>query len=169
MIRHARALVGRASDSSVLVNRVRPAIAGSIICASGASIVRSLAGARQRTAAGRANEPFERVVSESRLIRAFSSLFTVPAAVRHEARVVRLLDPIVGLDLRDRIRAAASTILAAVATHTVLMGVLGVRVHGLGWATRTALVATSAVALLWPQPFAAAWRNRTSTRDPGRP
>jgi hypothetical protein len=176
MTRNAVDLVSRASESSTVVNRVRSVIAGSVVCTFAASAVRSLAGARQRMVVGLrgtgsalppgfASQRLEGMVSDSRVVRALSSLLTVPATVPREAQVVHLLDPILGLDLPGRMRVAACTILAAVATHTLLMAVLAVPVHEVGWAMRAALAAASAIVMRWPEPFAAAWQDRTSNPD----
>jgi hypothetical protein len=180
MTRNAADLLRRASESSTVVDRIRPAIAGSVVCASASAVLRSLAGARHRivvglhssgsaSRTGPASHRLEGMVGDSRVVRAFWSLFTVPAALPRESGVARLLDPIVALDLPGRVRAAACTILAAVATHTLLMAALGVHVHALGWTIRAALVAGCAIVLRFPASFAAAWSDRRTIRGVRHP
>jgi hypothetical protein len=100
------------------------------------------------------------VMSTSRLARLLSSLVMAPVIASRQARVRRLLDPLVSQDLPAKIRTGSCAIVVAVLTHTVLLAVLGVPVQALGWSTRAALLAAGVIGLRWPGPFAAAWRDR---------
>jgi hypothetical protein len=126
---------------------------------------------RQRIAAGlgdpwsdqaeiREVERVRTLLSTSRIARVLSFLIMAPVVASREARVRRLLAPLATLDLPARIRTGGCTIIVAVATHTVLLAVLGVPVHTLGWSTRAGLLAAGLIGLRWPEPFAAAWTDR---------
>ena len=167
--------VRRAIDSSAVVHLVRPAIAGSAVCASAASVGRWLQRTQQRIVVGlggrwsarqgvRTNQQLDAMAADSRVIGALSSLLTAASVARREAGVTRLLDLMLGLDLLERIRISGCIIVVAVMTHTVLLAVLGVAVHEVGWGIRAGLVVGCVVPVRWPGPFAAAWRDKTAHR-----
>jgi CBS domain containing-hemolysin-like protein len=162
----------RAIDSSAVVRLIRPAIAGSAVCAAAASALRSLrrtregivvgvGGRRSARQAVRTNQQLDAMAADSRVIDALSSLLTAPSVARREAGAARLLDLVLGLDLLERIRISAYIIVVAVMTHTVLLAVLGVPVHEVGWGIRAGLLVGCVILVRWPESFAAAWRDRT--------
>jgi hypothetical protein len=169
----------RALDTSVVIECMRPAIAGSAVCAGGAAAIRWLKAIGARIAAASsatrsagesldATRRLETMASESRVVAALSSVFAAPSIALREAGVVRLVQPLVDLDLSNRIRVVGCITLVAVITHTLLLALLRAPVHGVGWGIRVALVAASAMVVRWPDPFAAAWQDRDSNRDTRR-
>jgi hypothetical protein len=171
--------VRRAIDSSAVVRVIRPPIAGSAACAAAASAVRWLRRTREAIVVGvglrrsarqtvRTDQQLDAMAADSRVMGALSSLLTAPSVARREARAARLLDLMLGLDLLERIRISGCIIVVAVMTHTVLLAVLGVPVHEVGWGIRAGLVVGCVILVRWPGPFAAAWRDRTAHRARGR-
>jgi hypothetical protein len=163
----------RAVDSSALVHLIRPVIAGSAACAAAASALRRLRRTRERIVVGlggrwssqqalRASQRLDAIASDSRVVGQFSSWLAAPSVAWREARVTRLLVPVLGLDLLERVRMSGCIILMAAITHAVLLAVLGVPVHALGWWIRAGLVGVCVIVVRWPGPFAAAWRDRYS-------
>jgi hypothetical protein len=170
----------RALDASVVVARVRPAVAGSVVWAAGAAAIRRLraigdaitaasSAAQLRRGSLDAPRQFDRMASESGLVAALSSVLAAPSIALREAGVFRLLQPLLDLDLSNRIRVVGCITLVAVITHTLLLALLRVPVHGLGWGMRVALVAASTVAIRWPEPIAAAWSDRFPKRGHVKP
>lgn len=100
------------------------------------------------------------VLSTSRLANLLSSLVMAPVIASRQARVRRFLNPLVSQDLPAKIRTGGCAIIVAVLTHTVLLFVLSVPVYALGWGFRGALLAAGMIALRWPEPIAAAWKDR---------
>jgi hypothetical protein len=165
----------RAIDASVVAGRVRPAVAGSVVCAGGAAVIRRVkaigariaaasSGARLRRESLDAPRRFDRMASESGLVLALSSVLAAPSIALREAGVVRLLQPYLDLHLSNRVRVIGCITLVAVITHTVLLPLLRGPVHGLGWGIRIALVAASVIAIRSPEPIAAAWSERFPKR-----
>ena len=109
----------------------------------------------------RTRERIEALAANSRVMGALSLILTAPALAAREARVRRLLDPLLGLDLPARLRIGAFVSLVAVATHTILLALLGVPVHALGWGVRAGLFVAGAIVLRRPGVLAAAWIART--------
>ena len=168
----------RAIDSSAVVRLIRPAIAGSAVCAAAASALQWLRRTRERIVAGleggwsaqqaaRTRRQLDAIASGSRVIGALASLLTAPSAALREAGAARLLDPILGLDLRERVRMLACLGVVAVITHTVLLAGVGVPVHEVGWWIRVGLVIICVIVVRWPEPVAAAWRDRTAHLQKG--
>ncbi len=163
----------RAIDSSAVVRLIRPVIAGSAVCAAAASALRWLRRTRERIVVGlggrwssqqalRASQRLDAIASDSRVVGQFSSWLAAPSVAWREARVTRLLVPILGLDLLERVRMSGCIVLMAVITHAVLLAVLGIPVHVAGWGIRACLAAVCVIVVRWPGPFAAAWRDRYS-------
>lgn len=124
---------------------------------------RMAVGLGERWSAQQERREFERVkvvMSTSRLAGVLSALVMAPVIASRQARVRRLLDPVISQDLPAKIRTGSCAIIVAVLTHTVLLAVLGVPVQTLGWSTRAILLAAGLIGLRWPGPFAAAWKDR---------
>ena len=165
-------------DSSAVVVASRTMAEGSAACVAGAAAVRWLRRTRERIVVGlggrwsgeqevRTTEQIEALGADSRVVAALSSLATAASAARHGTRVRRLLDPVLSLDLLARVRMAGGVVVIAVLTHTILLGVLGVRVQALGWGIRVGLVAASLIVVWRPGAMAAAWRDRPAQRATG--
>ena len=163
----------RAIDSSAVVHLIRPVVETSVVCAAVVSTVHWLRRTRERIVVGlggkrsaqqttRDSQQLDALAADSRLIAALSSLWTIPSIAWRESGVKHLLDPILGMDLLNRTRMSGCIIVIAVMTHTVLLAVLGVPVHEVGWAIRGGLVVVCVIVVRWPEPFAAAWRDRTA-------
>lgn len=124
---------------------------------------RIVAGVTDGTSASeqrRTAERFEALVANSRVLTRLSSIMDAPAEAFHHARLTTSLHRVLALDLETRVRMAASVIVIAALTHTVLLGVVGVPVQALGWSVRAGLIAAG-LAVAWrPATIAAAWRDR---------
>jgi hypothetical protein len=168
----------RAMHSSAMVPLIRPVIVGSAVCAAAASALQWLRRTRERIVVGLeggwsaqqaagTSRQLDAIASGSRVIGALASLSTAPSAALREAGAARLLDPILGLDLRERIRMSACIIVVAVLTHTVLLAQRGVPVHEVGWWIRVGLVIICVIGVRWPEPLVAAWRDRSAHLQKG--
>ena len=151
---------------------MRRVVADSVLCVGVAAIAARLR-PRQRIAAGsgaawmgeqeiRIAEQRDAQLAGSRLMGALCATAAAVAAAWRAAQVRRLLEPVFGLDLPERIRAAAGVVLIAAFTHTVLLAALGVSVHVFGWSFRAGLAGASLIALWRPEPLAAAWKDRAA-------
>jgi hypothetical protein len=164
-----------AAGSSTGVRVGRPIVEGSAVCAAIASVVQLLQRAggsaassrlhRSAVEAAAAGHRLDVVVAGSRVVALLSSAVQASSLAQRDARAVRVLEPLLSLDLVNTIRVMGYVALIAVITHTLLLAVLRVAVHEAGWAMRAALVAASAIVMRWPEPFAAAWQDRISTHD----
>jgi hypothetical protein len=165
-----------AAGSSAVVRVGRGIVEGSVVCAAIASAVRLLPRARGRAAAASrpersaaeaaaAGERLDAIASGSRIARLLSSAVEASSRAQRDAGAARLVEPFLSLDLANKIRVMGGVTLIAAIAHMLLLAVLGVPVHEVGWAIRAALVAASAIVMRWPEPFAAAWQDRTSNSD----
>jgi hypothetical protein len=163
----------RAIDSSAVVRLIRPVIAESAVCAAAVSALRWLRRTRARIVVGlggswssqqalRARHQLDAVASDSRVVGQFASWLAAPSVAWRESRVARLLVPVLGVDLLERVRMSGCIVLMAVITHAVLLAVLGIPVHVAGWGVRAGLAVVCVIVMRWPGPFAAAWRDRYS-------
>jgi len=168
-------LVKRASETSALGTVIRPAMAGSTVCAAVVSIAGRLRRTRQRTVVGLGGRwstaeavantrQLERLAYGSRVIGTLSWLLERPSIAWRESTVKRRLADILAKDLLERIRMFALIVVIAVMTHTILLAALRVPVHEIGWGIRAGLVAVAAGVFARPAPFAAAWCDRTARR-----
>lgn len=150
--------LGRAADSSAVVRAVRGV--RTVLRRNRARIVAGLGDPWSDQAEIREVERVRTVLSTSRLARLLSALVMGPVIASRQAHIRRFLDPLVSQDLPAKIRTGSCAIIVAVVTHTVLLAALGVPVHTLGWTTRAGLVVAGLIGLRWPEPFAAAWKDR---------
>ena len=105
-------------------------------------------------------ERMRALLSTSRIAAVVSSVVNAPVLASREAAIRRGLAPLVTMDLVPRIRTGSCAIIVAVVCHTALLALFGVRVYTLGWVTRVVLLAAGVMGLRWPEPFAAAWKDR---------
>lgn len=148
----------RAAGSSLIVRSVRRLVMG--LRTMDQRIAAGLGDPWSAAQEAHETESVRRLLSTSRIAALLSALMTALTAASREAYVARWLGPLHGLDLPSRIRTGGVAIIVAVVSHTILMAVIGVPVHSLGWTMRAVLVAGGAIALRWPEPFAAAWKDR---------
>ncbi len=167
----------RAMDSSVVVRHIRRLAAGSVVCARVSAITRWpdvaswLRQTRQRIVVGlggawsaeeerRTVEQLDALASSSRLVAGLSSVVTAPLPAWRASGLRRVLQGILSWDFEHKIGVASWAIIVAVLTHTALLAVLGEPVYALGWSVRLGLVAAGVIGLRWPEPVAAAWKDR---------
>ena len=157
--------------SSVLVGAIRRVAAGSALCAAVAAVARwerrthrrivvGLGGGWSQEQERQRTEALATLVAGSRVVSALSSLMTTPLAALPASASMRLLAPVLRRDLQVRVRVVGCTLLIAVLTHTLLLVVLGVPVHALGWSFRISVAAAAAFAMWRSAALAAAIRDR---------
>lgn len=112
----------------------------------------------------RASRHMVELATNSRMT-ALWSVVGAPAADRGNARLTRLLQPILSLDLSAQVRVAGGVIIVAVLTHTVLLAALRADTQRAGWLIRAALVVTSVLVMVLPRALAAAWKDRKDRRE----
>jgi hypothetical protein len=99
------------------------------------------------------------LVSTSRVGNVLSALATATGMAWRGSFIRRSVAPLLARDVPDRIRTGGVAILVAVVTHTVLMAILGVGVHTLGWSFRAVLLTAGAIGMRWPDRVATAWQE----------
>ena len=173
----------RAMNSSVLVRGVRRVAAGSAVCAAVGAAMRWptatqwLRRTRERIVVGLGGEwsdeeqlgtakRLDTVVADSRILNALSSIVMAPTSAWREAAVWRVLDPILSVDLPTRFHLGGSVVVVATLTHTVVLALLGVPVHALGWSFRVGLFAVGLLFVWRPEALAAAWRDKAGPPTP---
>jgi len=172
--------LSRAINSSVVAGRLRRLAAGSAVCAAilavtrWPDVMRWCRQTRQRIVIGvggdwstereiRTVEQLDVLVSTSVIAAGISSLVAAPIAAWREAGLRRVWDRMLGLDVPTKVRTASVAIIVAVLCHTVLLVLLRVPVHMLGWSMRAVLVAAGAVAFRQPGALAAAWSDKQTS------
>jgi hypothetical protein len=170
--------VARAVDaaiaSSAIVRAARPIIAGSLLCR---VLGRIAAGARQsahRVAAGldrRTANPDDAGDARLGALVAHSRLLDAPRAVKRvvvtawlHAATVSAVTPAHDQGAGGLIAAAGAALIVAVLTHTVLLALIGIPVHALGWRARAVLGLGGLALHRRPEPWAAAWRDKLASR-----
>ena len=167
----------RAMASSVVIRRLRRIADGSRVYAAVAAWTRWVPGRRwlreteRRIVVGlggawsgqeeiRTVERLDALVSTSKVAAVLSGTVMAPILASRDARLRRLFHSAGSLDLPAKVRTGSCAIIVAVLTHTVLLAVIGVPVHLLGWSLRVGLGAAGALGLWRPEAVAAAWRDR---------
>lgn len=110
----------------------------------------------------------KRVLTSSRLVAWIDRALDVPERAWESSAVRRALKPtldqIAAADAAGRLRAAASVLLIAAATHIALVLAFAEPVGWPTWVAWTAVIAMAAVAAGWPREVVAAWNDSAVRR-----
>lgn len=143
----------------------RRLVADSRVCAAVGTVIRpTVAPGLQWTTQQEAQsfERLEHVLRGSRIAALLSRMVAWPESAWPDAKVKAWLRQAWGEDVEAGIQMVGCAVVAAVLTHTVLLGVFGVPVHTLGWSLRVVLFAAG-LAVVWrPGAMAAAWTGKTA-------
>lgn len=163
--------IGHAVRSSIVIQRVKQALAGSAICAPVIALARGLRRTGARIEAG-LQEPrpdderspgdggVETLINGSHVMTVAAWLIATLDAALTESFSVRLLGPVLQADLATRIRVGGYTVLFAVLTHTLLLAALGGSVTAIGWSLRIGVAIAALVAVGRSNALAVAARDR---------
>jgi len=174
--------MGRALESSVILQFARRVAGGSLVCRGLAAIGRAGVGAVrlaialvQRTDAAfsraRAAKPdaddetrVKAVLAESRLVKWVDAAIDVPQRAWASSAVRRWLEPIVG-EVRAQpaalqVRLVGRMLVVAGLTHIVLVLLFSEPVGWPTWAAWATFLALASIPVIWSQGVVAAWANR---------
>jgi hypothetical protein len=176
MMNNARDHARRAVQSSALAPIIRSAIAESALCKAATAGIHWLRRTRKGSVAGlagkwsgqqaiRTSQQLDDLAADSRVIVGLSSLLRAPSVAWREARVKHVLDPILEVNILERIRILGCVTISAVMAHSALLFVMGVPVHSVGWGIRAGLLAAGVFLVRQPEPVAAAWQARIARSE----
>ncbi len=126
-------------------------------------IIRGVGGEWSREQEIRTVEQFDALVSGSVLGRLVASLVNAPIVAARDSAVRGVWDDVRCLELKTRVRAVGTSMIAAVLAHTALLAWLGVHVAAFGWIVRAVLLTSGVVLVRKPGAVAAAWRDKQSS------
>ena len=156
-------------EGSYAMRLLRRLIASSAICQTVLALARCVGRTEQRILEGLRTEwsaeqemlQFLAFAHDSRVAMFVSSLIlSAPRAAWNEAGVRRLLDPMLRLEVPERIRVVGWTLVIAVLTHTGILAAFGTPTSSLGWGFRAAVGAVGLFVAWRPSAIAAAWDDR---------
>jgi hypothetical protein len=152
-------VLGRAVRSSSVVRIGQRVFMGSVVWRGATVIVTSLV----RTVPDVSSDSNRRInvlCADSRVLRGLSSSLDAAAASWQRSAVrKKVMSELRASDESARVRTVAIAVVAAVASHTVVVALLGVPVHALGWIARLAMLAAAMILISRPASAAAAWRD----------
>jgi hypothetical protein len=156
----------------------RPVIEGSICCRALAGAARAMRRTHKRIIVGlgggwseddasRESRALDALTADSRIIGGVSSLVMALPLAWKDTGIKRSLDAVIQVDLLERIKLLGILVITALTTHAVLLALLGLSLHEIGWGLRAGWLGVGLFALGRPEPLAAAWKSRSEGREKG--